>query len=103
MRFRSGERFVAYDDGTAATASITLTASTRGVQIDGITAWAISSNAVITVQASGTTIWGQRTGSACVPVSFTDLAIENGTAGTLSANVAGATSSVITLCGTYRL
>lgn len=103
MRFRTGERFTVYDDGTAQTASVSMSSTTRDIQIDSITAWAVSSNAVITVQASGTTIWAQRTGSACVPVQFDNLALEDGTAGSLSANVAGSTSSVITVGGTYRL
>jgi hypothetical protein len=100
MRFQSGERFQSFQDD-AATASIALTSTIRGIVIDTVIGWSTGSSPIVTIQASGTTLWRGIGNSAGMPVEFTDLWIE-GNGATLSANISGATSATITIVGTYR-
>jgi hypothetical protein len=104
MRFDTGEGFAYYTNSNAATCSFTLTASSRNILITKIDIInTVSSQATVTVQASGTTIWEMVTGSAGVNNNYDALWIDGAGAKTLSCLInASAGVSYIAVCGTYR-
>lgn len=103
MRFDTGEGFAYATNSAAATCSFTLTASTRNILINKIDAYSDASGAVVTVQASGTTLWEMKLGSGGIAYNIDHLWIDAGGAKTLSALVnASAAGSYIAVCGIYR-
>ena len=103
MRFDSGENFSYATNSAAATCSFNLTAAARDILIETITVQSDASNAVVTIQASATTLWAMEIGSGSLPCHFNGLAIESGGANTLSANLTGsAAGGYFAITGKYR-
>jgi hypothetical protein len=104
MRFNDGEGFCYATNSAAATCSFNMTASSRHILIKKIdVVCAGASNAVVTVQASGTTLWAMQVGSAAIPTNFDGLWIDSADAQSLSANVtASAAGAYIAVCGQYH-
>lgn len=105
MKFDSGEWFCTSTNSAAATASFTLTAATRGIFVESLAAYSDLSGAVATIQASGTTLWAMALGSACVPVNFAGLKIDNcqnGAASSLSCLItASSIGAYVAMCGRF--
>lgn len=103
MRFDTGEGFCYATNSAAATCSFSLTASTRNILINKIDAYSDASGAVVTVQASGTTLWEMKLGSGGTSYNMANLWIDGANAKTMSALVtASAAGSYIAVCGIYR-
>ena len=102
MIFQAGLPFAQSTNSAAATCSMALTASTRNILIESITTYSDLTNAVVTIAASGTTLWDMNLGSAGLTQHFPGLSIMNGNAQTLSALITGTASAHIALCGVYR-
>jgi hypothetical protein len=102
MRFDSGEAFTYATNSQAGTCSFNFTCSTRAIQIKDMNAYSDLSNAVITIQGSGTTLWTMKLGSAGMNWPIGGLVIDNNTANTLSANITGTSDAWLSISGIYR-
>ena len=103
MRFDKGSYFAEFTNSAAATCSFNLTAATRNILVEAVTIQSDLSNAVVIIQASGTTLWQMKAGSSSVPAHFAGLKIDAGDAQTLSANLtASSLGGYIGLCGMVR-
>lgn len=102
MKFDKGEWFSYSTTSAATTCSFNLTASSRFIMLDHIAASTDASGSIVTVQASGTTVWQMRLGNSAAQTGDFRVQVDNGVAYTLSCNVTGTGAlGYLAVCGRY--